>query len=99
MNEDYYSYTKKFMSRWANIFGLGEIFISGLREKVVAFTNTNSGSKILDVCTGAGGQAFAFAKRGYDVVGIDLFEDMLKVANKKNKYKNVRFKKFNRSID
>lgn len=55
MNEDYYSYTKKFMSRWANIFGLGEIFISGLREKVVDFTNAKNGSKILNVCTRAGG--------------------------------------------
>jgi len=92
MDEEYYSYTKKFMSRWANIFGLGEIFISKLREKVVDFTNAKNASKILDVCTGAGGQAFAFAKRGYDVVGIDLSEDMIRVAKKKNKYKNLEFK-------
>ena len=38
-----------------------------------------------DVCTGTGTQAFAFAKRGYEVVGIDLSEEMLRVA-KKNKY-------------
>lgn len=44
MDEDYYSYTKKFMSRWANIFSLGEILISGLREKVVNFTNAKDGS-------------------------------------------------------
>lgn len=36
-------------------------------------------------------QAFAFGKKGYDVIGIDLSEYMLKVANKKNKYKNVKF--------
>jgi demethylmenaquinone methyltransferase/2-methoxy-6-polyprenyl-1,4-benzoquinol methylase len=47
--------------------------------------------KILDVCTGTGTQAFAFAKRGYEVMGIDLSEEMLRVANKKSKYENVRF--------
>lgn len=92
MNEDYYSYTKKFMRKWATVFGLMEIFVSGLRNKVVDFTNAKNGSKILDVCTGAGGQAFAFAKRGYEVVGIDLSEDMIRVAKKKNKYKNLEFK-------
>lgn len=48
-------------------------------------------SKILDVATGTGKQAFAFAKRGYEVVGIDLSEAMLNVAKKKNKYANARF--------
>ncbi|NAS89118.1 hypothetical protein C4E24_05205 [ANME-1 cluster archaeon AG-394-G21] len=41
--------------------------------------------KILDVCTGTGTQAFAFAKRAYEVIGIDLSEEMLWVAKKKNK--------------
>lgn len=64
---------------------------STLRDKVVDSTDAKNGSRILDVATGTGRQAFAFAKRGYDVVGIDLSEDMLKVANKKNKYENVKF--------
>src|SRR4030042_2238358 len=64
---------------------------SRVRDKVVNFTNVRNGSKILDVATGTGKQAFAFAKKGYDVIGIDLSEAMLKVANKKNKYENVKF--------
>lgn len=64
---------------------------SRLRDKVVDFTRARNGSRILDVCTGTGKQAFAFAKRGYDVTGIDLSEDMLKVAKKNNKYENVKF--------
>ena len=44
MDKEYYSYKKKFMSRWTNIFYLGEMFISGLREKVVDFTNAKNGS-------------------------------------------------------
>lgn len=57
----------------------------------MSFTNARYGAKILDVATGTGKQAFAFAKKGYDVIGIDLSEEMLKVADKKNKYENVRF--------
>jgi len=63
---------------------------SDLREKVVGLANAASGSTILDVATGTGKQAFAFARKGYDVVGIDLSEDMLKIARKRNKYKNVK---------
>ncbi len=92
MNEDYYSYTKKLFGRCAPVYDITDLFISGKREKVVEVTNAESGSKILDLCTGTGKQAFAFGKRGYDVVGIDLSEDMLNVARKKNEYDNVKFK-------
>jgi len=92
MSEDYYPYIKKFFGRWASVYDVIDLFISGIREKVVEVTNPESGSKILDVCTGTGKQAFAFGKRGYDVLGIDLSEDMLNVATKKNKYNNIKFK-------
>jgi demethylmenaquinone methyltransferase/2-methoxy-6-polyprenyl-1,4-benzoquinol methylase len=45
----------------------------------------------LDVATGTGQQAFAFAKKGYEVIGVDLSEAMLNVAKKKNKYRNAKF--------
>ena len=92
MDEEYYSYIKKWFNRWAPIYDVIDIPLSAVRDKVVDFINAKNGSKILDVATGTGKQAFAFAQKGYDVIGIDLSEDMLKVANKKNKYKNVRFK-------
>ena len=91
MDEEYYSYIRKFFGRWAPIYDIVDLFISGVRDKVVDFAGARNGSRILDVATGTGKQAFAFAKKGYNVIGIDLSEDMLKVANKKNKYKNVRF--------
>ena len=91
MQEDYYTYIKKFFNKWASVYDFIDLFISGVRWKTVDFTNAKSGSRILDVCTGTGKQAFAFAKKGYDVIGIDLSEDMLNIANKNNKYKNVRF--------
>jgi demethylmenaquinone methyltransferase/2-methoxy-6-polyprenyl-1,4-benzoquinol methylase len=91
MNEDYYLYIKRLFARWAPVYDLIDVFVSGVRDRVVELTNAKEGSKILDVGTGTGKQAFAFAKRGYNVVGIDLSEDMLNVANKKNKYGNVKF--------
>ena len=92
LNEDYYLYTKKLFRRWAPLYNTMEIFASMVRTQVVDFINIRHGSKILDIATGTGKQAFAFAKKGYDVVGIDLSEDMLRVAKKTNKYANVEFK-------
>ena len=89
--KEYYLLVKKVFRILAPFYDIGTIPISGLRDKAVDFTNAKIGSKILDVATGTGKQAFAFAKRGYDVVGIDLSEAMLKVAIKKNKYENVKF--------
>ena len=89
MDEEYYPYIKKFFRRWAPVYDLLDIIIGGVRSKTADFTSAKNGAKILDVATGTGKQAFAFAKKGYDVSGIDLSEDMLRVANKNNKYKNA----------
>lgn len=92
LNEDYYSYTKNLFKRWAPLYNIMELFVSKVRLQVVDFINAKQGSKILDIATGTGKQAFAFAKKGFDVVGIDLSDDMLRIANKMNKYANVEFK-------
>lgn len=89
--KEYYSLIRKIFALWAPFYDVFVMPISRLRDKVVDFTNARNGSRILDVATGTGKQAFAFARRGYDVIGIDLSEAMLKVANKKNKYGNARF--------
>jgi len=91
MNEDYYSYVKEWFAKWAPVYDFTDVFVSGIRKKVLEFTDAHEGSRILDVGTGTGKQAFEYAKRGYDVVGIDLSEDMLNVANRKNRYGNVQF--------
>ncbi|OYT54530.1 MAG: hypothetical protein B6U72_02370 [Candidatus Altiarchaeales archaeon ex4484_2] len=86
MEDEYYSYIKKFFRRWASVYDILDIFISGLMNKVVEFTDAGNGSRVLDVATGTGKQAFAFARKGYDVVGIDLSTDMLNVAMRKARY-------------
>jgi len=89
--EKYYSLLKMYARVLAPFYDTVTVVISGVRDKVVEFVDARSGSKILDVATGTGKQAFAFAKKGYYVTGIDLSEDMLKVAIKKNNYENVKF--------
>lgn len=92
MDKEYREYIKKLFNTWAPFYDLAVIFLSGVREKVVKRTKAPKASKILDVATGTGKQAFAFAKKGYEVTGIDFSENMLRKANKKNKYSNVKFK-------
>ncbi len=89
--EKYYSLLKKYARILAPFYDTVTMPFSRLRDKVVDFANARNDSKILDVATGTGKQAFAFAKKGYDVIGIDLSEDMLKVAINKNKYENAKF--------
>ena len=88
---EYYSLIKKVFDALAPFYDILTMPFSRIRDKVVNFTDPRNASKILDIATGTGKQAFAFAKQGYDVIGIDLSEAMLKVANKKNKFGNLKF--------
>jgi demethylmenaquinone methyltransferase/2-methoxy-6-polyprenyl-1,4-benzoquinol methylase len=91
MTEDYYPYIKGFFKKWARIYDIIVFLLVGVRGKVVDITGAKAGAEVLDIATGTGKQAFAFARRGYHVIGIDLSEDMLRIAKKNNKYKNVHF--------
>jgi len=92
MDEEYYSYIKELFDKHARFYDITEIVLSGVRTKVANFANTRERARVLDVCTGTGRQAFAFAKKGYEVIGIDFSEGMLRIANKNNKYDNLKFK-------
>lgn len=87
----YYSHTKRVFDILAPFYDIAVFPIARVRDKVVDVAGARKGSKILDVATGTGKQAFAFAKKGYDVTGVDLNDAMLGVAKKKNTYKNARF--------
>ncbi len=88
---DYYLLTRKAWAMFAPFYDPIVAPLSGIRERVVNLANAPKGSKILDVATGTGQQAFAFAKEGYEVIGIDLSEAMLDVAKRRNKYGNAKF--------
>lgn len=89
--KEYYLLVRKAFAALAPFYDTVAAPFSGVRDRAVNFTNAQKGYRILDVATGTGKQAFAFAKNGYEVVGIDLSEAMLNVAKKKNKFRNAKF--------
>jgi len=65
--------------------------LKGVRRETVALSGARPDDRILDVCTGTGDVALAFAGRCDDVTGIDLSAGMLAVAQEKNAGDRVRF--------
>lgn len=88
----YYALNKRAFDALAPFYDVMVYPVSRIRDRVVEVTDAPTGSKILDVATGTGKQAMAFAKRGYDVIGIDISDAMLAVAARKNKYSNAVFR-------
>lgn len=63
--KEYYLYIKKLFCRWAPIYDVFvDIFVSGVRQKVVDFTNAKNASRILDVATGTGKTGVCIWKKG-----------------------------------
>jgi demethylmenaquinone methyltransferase / 2-methoxy-6-polyprenyl-1,4-benzoquinol methylase len=65
--------------------------LNHVRNRVVVIANVSKKSKVLDVATGTGQQALAFAKYGHNVTGVDLTESMLAIARKHNKNGFAKF--------
>lgn len=97
--QNYYALSEFGFRLFAPIYDSFFVFLSfgielELRDKVAAVANAKRKHKILDLATGTGRQAFAFANRGSFVVGVDLSKDMIAVAQKKkNKYQNLLFER------
>jgi len=88
---NYYKVVESAFGKLAPYYDLIALPALGLREQVADCMTPGSDSRILDVATGTGAQAFAFAKRGLDVVGVDLSAAMIRIAQKKNRDGKVRF--------
>ena len=93
MNQEneYYALTKKAFNLLAPFYNILTMPLTHVRNQVVTIAHIDKESKVLDVATGTGQQAFAFAKYGYDVTGIDLTEAMLEIARRHNKNGFVKF--------
>lgn len=76
-------YNNNFFGKWARLYDCEKYFAFPLRVKAAKFLNAKPQSKIIDVATGTGAQAFELAKLNLDVVGIDLSPEMLVQAKKK----------------
>lgn len=62
-----------------------------LRRQVVEAAAVRPGARVLDVATGTGAQALAFAGTAAEVIGVDLSEAMLAVARCKHRPAHVSF--------
>ena len=92
VEDEYTPYRRAVYNRAARSYRIFDALIKGVRSKLVDIAHAPDGARILDVATGTGSQAFAFAQRGYTVVGIDLSEAMLDVAERRDTVNRVRFK-------
>lgn len=88
--KDYIKYNDQLFSKWAPVYDLFEIILSGVRKKTVLEINP-AGKSILDVATGTGSLAIELSQSAKKVVGIDLSSNMLDVAEKKAKSENLSF--------
>jgi ubiquinone/menaquinone biosynthesis C-methylase UbiE len=91
MADDFYAYNRNSFRKTAPFYNLISLPFAAIRTKVVELSGAEEEHAVLDVCTGTGSQAFAFGKLGCNVIGVDLSADMLKVAEQRNRYKNVSF--------
>jgi demethylmenaquinone methyltransferase/2-methoxy-6-polyprenyl-1,4-benzoquinol methylase len=64
-----------------------------LRKEVVSASDATSDSRVLDVATGTGAQARAFADRCKEVVGVDISEDMLRIARHLSRFPSLDFRR------
>lgn len=87
----YYSLSRRVYAALAHVYDAVVFPFRKLRHEVAARVGLKSGARLLDVATGTGQQAFAFATKAHQVVGIDLSEAMLAVARRKNRFSNVSF--------
>lgn len=88
---EYYSLSARVYSKLAPFYDLTVYGIRPLRREVAALTDVGAGSRVLDVATGTGEAALAFAENGAEVVGVDLSEAMLRVARRKNRFRKLSF--------
>lgn len=93
MNEiaSYYQIVERAFERLAPYYDLITLPISRVREQAAALLALDNRADILDVATGTGAQAFAYARYGHNVVSVDLSDAMIAIARKKNSYGNLRF--------
>ncbi|MBL9100944.1 MAG: methyltransferase domain-containing protein [Myxococcales bacterium] len=87
----YYALNERVYRWFAPVYDLVTAPLAGLRREVAELVGAGAGMRILDVATGSGAQAFAFATRGAEVVGIDLSEAMLRIARRKNRHPRLTF--------
>ncbi len=83
---DYKEENKKAYNLYARKFDkkFGDFFHKYLEQKADFFLSQLKGKKILDLGSGPGNHADYFRKKGFDVLCLDISEEMLKLCEKKS---------------
>ena len=77
---DYRRHVLCYYNRFARCYDWGEFIRRDTRHKVLALSGWRPWERVLDVCTGTGELALVFARRGAEVVGVDIAKGMLECA-------------------
>jgi len=88
---EYYSLSRRIYPIFAHFYDAVVFPFRRLRHEVAKVVDLRADSRLLDVATGTGAQAFAFAEKVREVIGVDLSEEMLRIARRKNRFPNVKF--------
>lgn len=87
----YYALNAKVWRLVAPVYDAIVFPLKQLRRRVAELAGVGASSRVLDVATGTGAQALAFADAGAEVVGIDLSGSMLGIARRKVRDSKVSF--------
>lgn len=81
----YYALNRRVYGSWfASVYDAILWPFRRLRPRVATLAGVHPGTQAIDVATGTGAQAQAFADRGADVVAVDLSPRMLAIARRKH---------------
>ena len=88
----YYDESRRVYGSWfASVYDLICLPLRRLRRRVATLARIAPGARVIDVATGTGAQARAFADAGAAVVGIDLSVRMLAIARRKHRGSSITF--------
>ncbi len=88
----YYALSRRVYGSWfATVYDTICLPFRGLRPQVAHLAGIQSGMHAIDVATGTGAQARAFAEAGASVVAIDLSPRMLSIARRKHRDRDIAF--------
>jgi demethylmenaquinone methyltransferase/2-methoxy-6-polyprenyl-1,4-benzoquinol methylase len=88
----YYETSRRVYGSWfASLYGAITAPLQGLRRRVALVAGIGPGMRVIDVATGTGAQARAFAESGASVLAIDLSPRMLAIARSKTPSSSIEY--------